>query len=66
MDMSLPKDLDGQPLTHIFTSEFQHKTRLRFNQEDTSVQINAKNEIEYSKTEEREIRNRLKELGYLD
>lgn len=66
MDMSLPKDLDGQPLTHIFTSEFQHKTRLRFNQEDTSVQINAKNETEYSKTEEREIRSRLKELGYLD
>jgi predicted AlkP superfamily phosphohydrolase/phosphomutase len=66
LDMSLPKDLDGKPLTHIFTSEFQHKTRLRFNQEDTLVQINTKNEIEYSKTEEREIRNRLKELGYLD
>ena len=66
LDMSLPKDLDGKPLTHIFTSEFQHKTRLRFNQEDTLVQINAESETEYSKSEEREIRNRLKELGYLD
>jgi len=66
LDIALPKDLDGQPLTHIFTSEFQHKTRLRFNSEDSSVQVNAKDDTEYSKTEEREIRNRLKELGYLD
>jgi len=66
LDMSLPKALDGKPLTHIFTSEFQHKTRLRFNQEEPLVPINDQNETDYSKTEEREIRNRLKELGYLD
>lgn len=66
LDLALPKDLDGKPLTQIFSSEFQHKTRLRFNQEGSSVQINAENETEYSKTEEREIRNRLRELGYLD
>jgi len=66
MDMSLPKDLDGKTLTHIFTTEFQKKTRLRFKQEDNIVQITANNETGYSKTEEREIRSRLKELGYLD
>jgi hypothetical protein len=66
MGMALPENLDGKPLTTIFTSEFQRKNRLRFNKEDIFDQKKHHHDSGYNRTEEQEIRERLKELGYLD
>jgi predicted AlkP superfamily phosphohydrolase/phosphomutase len=66
LDMALPEDLDGKPLTNIFTSDFKDKTQLRFSEEHIFTEMKNNSDDGYNRDEEKEIRSRLKELGYLD
>jgi predicted AlkP superfamily phosphohydrolase/phosphomutase len=61
--LQIPADIDGNPLTHIFTSEWLSENPVRFS--DTATGIEETKEDVYSKEDEAEIRERLKGLGYI-
>jgi len=66
MNIPVPKQMDGKVLQNIFTSEFQDVTDVRYSEARLSTDIKRSKDTEYSLEEETEVKNRLRELGYLD
>lgn len=66
MNIPVPKQMDGKVLQNIFTSEFQDVTDVRYSETRLSTDIKQSKDTEYSLEEETEVKNRLRELGYLD
>jgi predicted AlkP superfamily phosphohydrolase/phosphomutase len=61
--LQIPADIDGKPLTSIFTPEWLSENPVRFS--DTATGIGEIKEDVYSEEDEAEIRERLKGLGYI-
>lgn len=59
----IPADIDGNPLTSIFTPEWLSENPVRFSKIVTHIE-ETKEDV-YSKEDEAEIRERLKGLGYI-
>lgn len=66
LGVAVPEGLDGKVLKNIFAAKFKNITKLEFSKEEFSLKKRGMGEIKYNEKEEKEIRSRLKELGYLD
>jgi predicted AlkP superfamily phosphohydrolase/phosphomutase len=63
MNTPVPEDMDGKVLTDLFTEDFLNSNSVEYQH---SSDFDARNEIfEYDEADEREIKKRLKALGYL-
>jgi predicted AlkP superfamily phosphohydrolase/phosphomutase len=62
MGSPIPRDMDGRPLTDLFSEEFRAQVPVRHAEEDSSRELR---ETGYSEEAEEEIKERLKGLGYL-
>jgi len=66
LGIPIPQEMDGRILKDIFTLAFQNKTTVTYRGEECAQVLPKGNHTEYSIQEEEEIRERLKDLGYLD
>lgn len=64
MDVPLNDDMDGQPVLPLFTEEFKSKHKVRFRENTASV---ADERVDpFSASEEDDIMDQLKGLGYIN
>lgn len=61
-DIPIPEDMDGRVLTEIFKDDFLRARPVRFG---AAAERDRVVETEFSEEESEEVRERLKELGYL-
>jgi predicted AlkP superfamily phosphohydrolase/phosphomutase len=62
MGSPIPQDMDGRPLTEIFSEEYRTQVPVSYGEEESSREVR---ESGYSEEAEEEIKERLKGLGYL-
>jgi hypothetical protein len=64
MGLKIPTDMDGKVLTDIFREDFIKNNKIEFYNREPSKVEEYRPQI--SEEDDREIRKRLKELGYID
>lgn len=62
MNTPIPQDMDGRPLTEVFSEEHREKVPVVYSEEDSS---RALGDDGYTEEAEEEIKERLRGLGYL-
>jgi predicted AlkP superfamily phosphohydrolase/phosphomutase len=62
MGEPIPEDMDGRPLTQVFSEEHREQVPVLYDEEASSRELG---ETGYTEEAEEEIRERLKGLGYL-
>ncbi|MCS6804808.1 MAG: alkaline phosphatase family protein [Acidobacteriota bacterium] len=62
LGLPIPTEMDGKPLTDIFTADFLSRTPPTFSSGKTESSVP---EWQYDETEEEALRERLRDLGYL-
>jgi arylsulfatase A-like enzyme len=62
MGSPIPRDMDGRPLTEVFSEEYRTQVPVSYGEEESSRELG---ETGYSEEAEEEIKERLKGLGYL-
>lgn len=66
LDLPLPEDIDGRPLTEIFTNSWQRSHDIKVGLSlDSMAHLAEEDDTGYSKSEEEMIAERLRNLGYL-
>ncbi len=63
MGLPIPEDMDGHPLSELFTEEFQSSNRVKF--EKASTVLRDHSDDVFSEEDRKKVEERLKELGYL-
>lgn len=64
LDMPIPSDMDGKPLTAIFEQAYAEQTEANYTDERKYEDV-ASDEYGYSEEEEESVRLKLEALGYL-
>lgn len=68
MGEKIPKRMDGKVLESVITEEYCHDHQIQYlgSDEEKQVESKEKNQMPLTKGEEAELRERLKNLGYLE